>query len=76
MKQKQRIIYLPAVDMHVSIREYVKAVRLAADNPDTEFNHGLTCWWPCMGRDIVKQFMAGVHDRINQGIPYMDRGAK
>ena len=69
-----RIIYIPATEQSVSLGQYVKAVQTAIDHPNAEFKHGLTCWWPCKGKDIQAQFMAGVHDRINQGIPYSKRG--
>ena len=68
-----RTIYLPAVNKHVTLSAYVRAVKLAIANPDAEFKHGLTCWWSCRGRDIRKQFVDGVHDRINQAIPYVTR---
>ena len=68
-----RTIYLPAIERSVSLKRYIKAVKLAKANPDAKFKHGLTCWWSCTGRDIVKQFFAGVQDRINQAIPYIDR---
>ena len=69
-----RTIYLPAIDRTVTLKDYIRAVKLAKENPDMEFKHGLTCWWSCTGRDIVKQFVEGVHDRINQGVPYCTRG--
>ena len=70
----QRTIYMPATDRRVSIGQYVTAIRLAKANPDVVFKEGLTCWWPCTGREIVKQFWDGVQSRINDAIPYSDRG--
>lgn len=69
-----RTIYIPAIGRHVSLRNYLAAVRNAKANPTAEFRHGLTCWWSCTGADIMRQFLAGVQDRINQGIPYTERG--
>lgn len=69
-----RTVYIPAIEAHVTLGQYVKAVQTAIDNPKAEFKHGLTCWWACKGIDIQAQFMQGVHDRINQGIPYSKRG--
>lgn len=69
-----RTIYLPALERHVTLGAYVRAVKLAKSNPAAEFRHGLTCWWPCTGADIVRQFREGIHDRINQGVRYVDRG--
>ena len=59
-------IYLPAVDRTVTVGQYVKAIRAAKAAPDAEFKHGLTCWWPCTGREIMRQFRAGVRDRAAQ----------
>lgn len=71
-----RTIYVPGIEKHVLLKSYLKAVRLARENPDTVFKTGLTCWWPCTGREIVNQFWDGVQDRINQAIPYSQRGIK
>jgi hypothetical protein len=69
-----RTISLPAVNLTVSLAAYVKAIKLARDNPDAEFKHGLTTWWPTKGREIMKQFHYAMNDRINQAIPYRYRG--
>ena len=69
-----KTIHLPALERSVSLGAYVRAVKLAKENPDREFRHGLTCWWPCSGKDILRQFREGMTDRINQGIPYKFRG--
>lgn len=70
-----RTIYLAAIGRRVTLAVYLRGVRLAKANPEREFKHGLTCWWPCAGRDIVRQFLDGINDRINQGVPYVQRGA-
>ena len=69
-----RTIYLSAISKTVSLSQYIKAVKLAKKHPDKEFKHGLTTWWPVKGSEIVRQFLSGVNDRINQGIPYSERG--
>ena len=69
-----RTVYCPGVDRHVSLGAYVRGIKLAKANPDEEFKHGLTCWYPCTGWQIMRQFLAGVHDRISQAIPYAQRG--
>lgn len=69
-----RTVTIPAVNMTVSLTAYVRAVKMARDNPDMEFKHGFTTWWPTKGSEVMRQFMASVHDRINQGIPYSQRG--
>ena len=70
----KRTIYLSAIEKHVTLGQYVKAVKMAKSNLDQEFKHGLTCWWSCTGRDIMQQFREGIMDRINQRIPYSQRG--
>jgi len=70
----KRLIHLPALNKSVTLGQYVKAIKLAKANPDVEFKHGLTCWWSCTGRDIMRQFRNGVQDRINDAIPYSQRG--
>lgn len=71
---KTRTIYVPGPDKRVSLRAYVKAIKLAKANPDAEFKQGLACWWPCTGLEIMQQFYEGVQDRINQGMSYLCRG--
>ena len=71
-----RTIYLPAIDKRVTLGAYLHFVRLAKEQPHREFKHGLTCWWPCTGAEIMRQFREGVHDRINQAVPYQQRGKK
>lgn len=58
----------------VSLKAYVAAIKVAKANPDTEFKSGLTTWWTTTGAEIMKQFRRGMHDRINAGIPYIERG--
>ncbi len=71
-----RVIHLPAVNKTVSIKSYVLAVKLAKANPNMEFKHGLSSWWPTKGREIVRQFRDGMTDRINQAMPYIKRGVQ
>jgi hypothetical protein len=72
----KRYIHLPAIERRVSLGAYVKAIKLAKANPDLEFKHGLDCWWPATGREIVEQFRAGMRNRINAGVRMIDRGIK
>jgi len=69
-----RTIHLPAIDRRVSLAAYIAAVKLAKANPTATFSHGLTCWWPCTGDEIVRQFVAGLEERINQAVTYLQRG--
>jgi hypothetical protein len=69
-----RTISLPAVGISVSLAAYVAAIRMAQANPTAEFKHGLTCWWPVTGAEIMRQFRQGVHQRINAEVPYSQRG--
>lgn len=71
-----RIVNLPAINRSVTLAAYVQAIKLAKANPDMTFKQGLTAWWPCTGREIMHQFRSGMHDRINQRVPYRLRGAE
>lgn len=55
-----------ANDKKVFICDYVAGIKLAKTNPDAEFKYGLTTWWPVTGKEIMQQFRASVHDRINK----------
>ena len=72
----QRVMTITAINKQVTLGQYVKAVNLAIKNPDAEFKYGLTTWWPTKGKEIREQFRDGIHDRINQGIPYSERGGR
>ncbi len=69
-----KTITLPAIHKTVTIGQYVKAIKMAKANLDMEFRYGLTCWWTCTGRDIMRQFRAGMMQRISEAIPYSRRG--
>lgn len=72
---KIRVIALPAIsDRSIPLGVYVKGVKAALEQPETEFKHGLTTWWPTTGAEIRRQFLRSIHDRINQGVPYIERG--
>jgi hypothetical protein len=71
-----RTVNLPAIGKSVTLAAYVAAIRSAKANPDTTFKHGLTAWWPCTGQEIMRQFRTGMHDRINQRVPYRLRGVE
>ena len=66
-------IIIVASGKKVPLWAFIKAVKFAINHPDYQFNEGLTCWWPCTGKEIRAQFLASVHDRINQAIPYNQR---
>ena len=70
----KRVITLSAVNKTVILGQYVKGIKKVKANLDVEFKHGLTCWWSCTGRDIMRQFRKGMMERINEAIPYIQRG--
>ena len=74
-RSKPRMIYIAGGGKWVTIRQYVAAIKKVKTLPlDTMFPYGLTSWWPTTGAEVLRQFMAGVHARINDGIPYSQRG--
>ena len=69
-----RVIHLPAIDKIVPLAAYVQAVKIAKANPDRIFSAGFTTWWPTTGAEIVEQFRQGMMQRINESVPYIERG--
>ena len=69
-----RTISLPAINRTVTLGQFVEAVKMAKANPDREFKQGFDCWWSCTGKEVMAQFRRGMNDRINQAVPYMERG--
>ena len=72
----RRIIHLPAINRRVPLGVYVAGVKRAKAAPDTEFKTGLTTWWPTSGAEIMRQFRAGMHERISAGVSYQQRGKR
>lgn len=60
-----KTIFLPATGKHISMPNYLKAWQMSIDMPEQEFKHGLNTWWAQKGKDIRKDFIAGMMDRIN-----------
>lgn len=72
-----RFVSLPAVSSRpVPLGRYVALVKAAKRSPEATFKHGLTCWWPVLGREVLEQFRDGVSERIREAIPYHKRGEK
>jgi len=69
-----RVIHLPAIDKVVPLGAYVQAVRIARANPQKMFSSGFTTWWPTTGAEIIEQFRQGMMQRINEAVPYIQRG--
>jgi len=76
MQNTKRAIYVPGKDAWYSLGAYVRAVKKAKANPDAMFSCTICSWASGRGRDIMREFMDGVMDRINQGIPYTKRGKR
>jgi hypothetical protein len=71
----QRTVHASGRDVPLGI--YVAGIRKAKENPGATFRHGLNDGGfptPTSGRDILREFRRGMHDRINQGVPYALRG--
>lgn len=62
-----------ATGKKVTLGQYVAGVKLAIRNPDREFTHGLTTWWPTTGAAIRAQFREGLHQRISEAVPYIEK---
>jgi hypothetical protein len=71
-----RVIHLPAIEKVVPIGAYVQAIKTARAHPERTFSTGLTTWWPTTGAEIMDQFRQGMMQRINEAVPYLQRGVK
>lgn len=60
----------------VGVAAYCAAVRKAKANPCAHFNRTFEDRWGGPGAEIVRQFVKGVHDRINHGDPAYGVGRK
>jgi hypothetical protein len=69
-----RVIHLPAIGKVVPLGAYLHAIRLAKANPEKMFSAGFTTWWPSTGAEIIDQFRQGMMQRINEAVPYVQRG--
>jgi len=77
ISKPERRIYISAIDRWVSLGNYVRSIKKVKANPlDRVYEHGLTCWWRCTGKDIMEQFRKGMMERINEAIPYIKRGVE
>lgn len=70
----KRAIYVAGAEKWVSIGCYVRNIKKAKANPDATFRCTLESWAPGTGRQIMQEFRRGLMDRINQAVPYMQRG--
>ena len=74
--KRQRMVYVPGVEKWIPLGAYLKFVKAAKDNPEEEFQHTLQGWWPGTGSEIMREFQRGMVDRINQAVPYTQRGIR
>jgi hypothetical protein len=58
----------------MTLGNYVAFVKRAIAYPNASCWGGLKTEGPTTGRDIRWEFLEGVHDRINQAVPYRLRG--
>jgi len=63
-----RNIYCPGPGKFLTAGQYVQVVKGAKDSPTLTFPRTFCQWWPGTGADIVAEFRAGVHARINKHI--------
>lgn len=63
------MIYIPAINRHVSIAAYCAAIRKAKANPDGLFPHTFESWASGTGRDILREWRKVRNRRITAGIP-------
>ena len=72
-----RTVTLPT-GRRVSNRNYLRALAMAKAHPDHLFADNATVrlmGGAVTGRDFVRMYRRGLHDRISSGIPYANRGS-
>ena len=65
MQSNQKHLTINVLGKQIPLGTYIQSVKYAKAHPTQTFSHGLSTWWPTTGPTIVKQFLIGVHDRIN-----------
>lgn len=67
----KRMITLPS-GRRITIGEYVRSCRILK-TMDLDDEVAKWEWYPCKVSHILHDIRWGIHDRINQGIPYVNR---
>lgn len=61
----------------IGLGAYMKGLRACMAAPEgTEYKRGLTGWWPVTREEILRDWRASVHDRINRNVAWFGRGRK
>lgn len=60
----------------VPMRNYVAGWRKAAELPATVWCDRTPSGWPGTAGEALREFRAGMHDRINRHLPWYGRGRK
>lgn len=61
-----KAIYIPGCYKWVSLGDYVKAWKTVKSvHPETVFKHRLKTWTQGTAKQLHKEFIEGLHDRIN-----------
>jgi hypothetical protein len=59
-------ITLTATNKRISLPQYVAGWRWAKENPSGTARHGLNGWWSVTGEELLREYRAAMHDRINK----------
>lgn len=71
---KRRVIILGG-GKRIGLGDYVRTLRrVFSADPSIQYPYSLRGWAPADGATIAREFLDGVHDRINQRLPGFGEG--
>ncbi|MCP4878276.1 MAG: hypothetical protein GY896_22720 [Gammaproteobacteria bacterium] len=71
------MLVIRTANRDVPLKAYVQAWKqVLAESSEVEYSEGLTGYWSVSRDEVLSQFRAGLHDRINRHIPGYGVGRK
>jgi hypothetical protein len=66
---KTLTIYIPSYQCNMTVSFFLHAIKRAKANPNATFNRTIYKWWGGTGRDIMKEFIVIIHEKISENKP-------
>jgi hypothetical protein len=68
-RMKTLTIYVPSYQCNMTISFFLHAIKRAKANPNASFNRTIYKWWGGTGKDIMKEFIVIIHEKISENKP-------
>jgi hypothetical protein len=68
-KVKTLTIYIPSYQCNMTVSFFLHALKRAKANPNASFNRTIYKWWGGTGKDIMKEFIVIIHEKISENKP-------